>query len=112
MSEYKFKEVMSKPERLAPGHRMCAGCGATIAVRAVLRALHEGDQAVIGNATGWHGTVYITACIGWISVQTSDSHITGAIKSLDRKIIFIQNQETAHICIVSNDGSGHSGIKP
>ena len=31
---------------------MCAGCGATIAVRAVLRALHEGDHAVIGNATG------------------------------------------------------------
>ena len=50
--KYNFKEVMSKPERLAPGHRMCAGCGATIAVRAVLRALHEGDQAVIGNATG------------------------------------------------------------
>ncbi|MCD8332572.1 MAG: thiamine pyrophosphate-dependent enzyme, partial [Clostridiales bacterium] len=50
--KYNFKQVMSKPERLAPGHRMCAGCGATIAVRAVLRALHEGDQAVIGNATG------------------------------------------------------------
>ena len=43
---------MSQPERLAPGHRMCAGCGGTIAVRAVLRALHEGDHAVIGNATG------------------------------------------------------------
>ena len=49
---YNFKEVMSKPERLSPGHRMCAGCGGTIAVRAVLRALHEGDKAVIGNATG------------------------------------------------------------
>ena len=49
---YNFKEEMSKPERLAPGHRMCAGCGGTIAVRAVLRALHEGDKAVIGNATG------------------------------------------------------------
>ena len=49
---YNFKEVMSKPERLAPGHRMCAGCGGTIAVRTVLRALHEGDKAVIGNATG------------------------------------------------------------
>ena len=24
---FNFKEVMSKPERLAPGHRMCAGCG-------------------------------------------------------------------------------------
>ena len=52
MSDYSLKEMMNKPERLAPGHRMCAGCGATIAVRAVLRALHEGDRAVIGNATG------------------------------------------------------------
>lgn len=51
-NQYKFKEVMSRPERLAPGHRMCAGCGGTIAVRNVLRALHEGDHAVIGNATG------------------------------------------------------------
>lgn len=49
---YNFKEEMNKPERLAPGHRMCAGCGGTIAVRGVLRALHEGDRAVIGNATG------------------------------------------------------------
>ena len=49
---YNFKEVMNKPERLAPGHRMCAGCGGTITVRTVLRALHEGDKAVIGNATG------------------------------------------------------------
>ena len=52
MSDYSLKKMMNKPERLAPGHRMCAGCGATIGVRAVLRALHEGDHAVIGNATG------------------------------------------------------------
>jgi len=51
-AKYNFKNVMSQPERLAPGHRMCAGCGGTIAARAVLRALHEGDRAVIGNATG------------------------------------------------------------
>ena len=49
---YNFKEIMSRPERLAPGHRMCAGCGGTIAARNVLRALHPGDHAVIGNATG------------------------------------------------------------
>ena len=49
MSDYSLKTMMNKPERLAPGHRMCAGCGATIAVRAVLRGLHEGDRAVIGN---------------------------------------------------------------
>ena len=52
MSEYRLKTMMEKPERLAPGHRMCAGCGATIAVRAVLRALRQEDHAVIGNATG------------------------------------------------------------
>ncbi len=49
---YNFKEIMSKEERLAPGHRMCAGCGGTVTVRAVLRALHTGDRAVVGNATG------------------------------------------------------------
>ena len=52
MSDYSLKTMMNKPERLAPGHRMCAGCGATIAVRGVLRAVHEEDQVVIGNATG------------------------------------------------------------
>ena len=49
---FNFKEVMNKPERLAPGHRMCAGCGGTITVRTVLRALKPEDKAVIGNATG------------------------------------------------------------
>ena len=49
---YKFREVMNKPERLAPGHRMCAGCGGTIVARMVLRALKPEDKAVIGTATG------------------------------------------------------------
>ena len=43
---YNFKETMNKPERFAPGHRMCAGCGATICARNVLRGLHEGDKDV------------------------------------------------------------------
>lgn len=51
-NSYRLKDWVNRPERLAPGHRMCAGCGATIGVRAVLRALHPGDRAVIGNATG------------------------------------------------------------
>lgn len=49
---YNFKEMMNKPERLLPGHRMCAGCGAPIALRNVLKALKEEDHAVICNATG------------------------------------------------------------
>ncbi len=49
---YNFKEAMNKPERLTGGHRMCAGCGAPLAVRTVLRSLKEEDQALIGCATG------------------------------------------------------------
>jgi pyruvate ferredoxin oxidoreductase beta subunit len=49
---YNFKEAMNKPERLTGGHRMCAGCGAPLAVRTILRSLKEEDQALIGCATG------------------------------------------------------------
>ncbi|MGB7605963.1 MAG: thiamine pyrophosphate-dependent enzyme [Lutisporaceae bacterium] len=49
---YNLKEVMDKPERLSGGHRMCAGCGAPVAVRTVLRALKPEDHAVCGSATG------------------------------------------------------------
>jgi len=49
---YSLKEQVQKPERFVGGHRLCAGCGAGIAVRAVLRALEPEDQAVITNATG------------------------------------------------------------
>ncbi len=49
---YSLKQEIRKPERFTGGHRLCAGCGAGIAVRAVLRALEPGDRAVITNATG------------------------------------------------------------
>lgn len=49
---YNFKETIGKEERFGPGHRMCAGCGATIAVRNVLAGLRPEDEAVISCATG------------------------------------------------------------
>ena len=48
---YNLKTEVEKPERLAGGHRLCAGCGAGVAVRGVLRALEPEDKAVITNAT-------------------------------------------------------------
>ncbi len=48
---YDLKQEMSKRERFVPGHRRCAGCGAGVACRAILRALDPGDRAVISNAT-------------------------------------------------------------
>jgi pyruvate ferredoxin oxidoreductase beta subunit len=44
------RELIKQPERLAPGHRLCAGCGATIVVRQILAAIDA--PIVIANATG------------------------------------------------------------
>ncbi|TYQ14800.1 UNVERIFIED_CONTAM: pyruvate ferredoxin oxidoreductase beta subunit [Acetivibrio alkalicellulosi] len=49
---YNLKEVAKKPERFTGGHRMCAGCGAPIVVRQILRALKPEDHVVSGCATG------------------------------------------------------------
>jgi pyruvate ferredoxin oxidoreductase beta subunit len=49
---YNVKEAAQKPDRLTGGHRMCAGCGAPVVVRNVLKALKPEDHAVIGSATG------------------------------------------------------------
>ncbi len=50
---YNLKEIVAtKPSRFSEGHRMCAGCGAPVVARHILRALKEEDHAVIANATG------------------------------------------------------------
>ena len=49
---YNLKEILQRESRFVSGHRMCAGCGAPPAVRAILRALKEEDNAVVSCATG------------------------------------------------------------
>jgi pyruvate ferredoxin oxidoreductase beta subunit len=46
----KLKEQAAKPERLAPGHRFCAGCAEPIIIRQILNAIDE--PVVVGAATG------------------------------------------------------------
>jgi len=45
-----LKELAKRPERITPGHRLCAGCGAPIAVRLILAAADK--PVVAANATG------------------------------------------------------------
>lgn len=45
-----IKELSKIPERLSPGHRLCAGCGASIAVRQVL--MGTTSPVVVGASTG------------------------------------------------------------
>jgi pyruvate ferredoxin oxidoreductase beta subunit len=45
-----LKERSTKPERLAAGHRFCAGCAEPIVIRQILNAIDE--PVVVGAATG------------------------------------------------------------
>jgi len=45
-----LKALSHRPERLSPGHRLCAGCAASIIVRQILLAIDE--PVVLTNATG------------------------------------------------------------
>lgn len=46
-----IKQLSQVPERLCGGHRLCGGCGASIAVRQVLMGAGDAD-VVCGSATG------------------------------------------------------------
>ena len=45
-----LKELSKREDQLAPGHRLCAGCGESIIVRQILTAIDE--PVVIATATG------------------------------------------------------------
>ena len=58
---YNLKEIVAnKNGYLASGHRMCAGCGAPVITRMILRAVHEDDHVVVTNATG---CMEVSTCI-------------------------------------------------
>ena len=48
-----LKKLTNYPEKLAPGHRLCAGCGASIIIRQMYMVANAlGYELIIANATG------------------------------------------------------------
>ena len=88
-----LKQLVERPERLAPGHRLCAGCGAPIVVRQILRATEH--PVVISNATGClevSTSVYPHSAwrVPWIhtafeNAAATISGVEGAYQSLRRQ---------------------------
>ena len=74
---YNLKEWAQRPERFAPGHRMCAGCGSPITMRAVLRAVHPEDHAVVTVATS---CLEVSSCI-YPYTTWEDSYIHTAFEN-------------------------------
>ena len=73
-----LKDLTERPERLTGGHRLCAGCGASVVARAVMRALKPEDKAVVGAATG---CLEVSTCI-YPYTAWKDSFIHSAFENV------------------------------
>ncbi|RLC43704.1 MAG: pyruvate ferredoxin oxidoreductase [Candidatus Coatesbacteria bacterium] len=98
-----LKELASRPERLIGGHRLCAGCGASILVRQVLLSIDK--PMVLSNATGclevattifpytswavpWMHNAFENAAATISGVETAYRHFKRQGK-IDKDIVFV-----------------------
>lgn len=115
----KIKDLAEMPERLSSGHRLCAGCGASIAVRQILRGTQ--DDVVAGCATGClevATTIYpYTAWeIPFIhnAFENSAATVTGAeaaYKALQRKGKIPMGKKIKFIAFGGDGGTYDIGIQ-
>jgi len=95
----KWRELVAKGTQLAGGHRMCAGCGAPIAVRQVL--MGTDDPVVVSAATGclevsttiypytsWKGSFIHTA---FENAAATLSGVETAFRALKKKGLIEEN---------------------
>ncbi len=119
---YNVKEVVAnKPSRFTSGHRMCAGCGAPVVARMVLRAVHEDDHVVVSNATG---CMEVSTCIYPYSAWTdsyihtafecasaTESGVEAAYKSLKKQGKLPEGEDTKFIVFGGDGGTYDIGIQ-
>lgn len=119
---YNLKEVVAnKPSRFTEGHRMCAGCGAPIVSRMILRALKEDDHAVIANATGcMEVSTFIYPYTAWTDsfihtafecAAATESGVEAAYKALKRKGQLPENENTKFIAFGGDGGTYDIGLQ-
>lgn len=119
---YNVKEVVAnKPAVFESGHRMCAGCGAPPVARMVMRALHEGDHAVVSNATG---CMEVSTCIypytSWSSsyihtafenAAATCSGVEAAYKAMKRTGKLAENENFKFIAFGGDGGTYDIGLQ-
>ena len=119
---YNLKEVVAnKPSRFSEGHRMCAGCGAPVVARHILRALKEEDHAVISCATGcmevstftypytsWTDSFIHTA---FENATSTLSGVEAAYKSLKRQGKISEDNHTKFITFGGDGGTYDIGLQ-
>ena len=119
---YNLKEIVAnKPAIFEAGHRMCAGCGAPVVGRMVMRALHEGDHAVVANATG---CMEVSTCIypytSWSSsyihtafecAGATCSGVEAAYKSMKRQGKLPEDEHFKFIAFGGDGGTYDIGLQ-
>ncbi len=107
-----MREELVEEELFAPGHRACAGCGATLAVRLALKAL--GKNVIVANATGCVeviSTPYPETAwrVPWIHAAFENaaavaSGVEAALKSLGRRGVKV-------VAIAGDGGTADIGLQ-
>lgn len=119
---YNLKEIIAnKPARFTSGHRMCAGCGAPVVARMILRALKEDDFAVISNATGcMEVSTFIYPYTSWTdsyihtafeNAASTLSGVEAAYNALKRTGKIPQDKDTKFIAFGGDGGTYDIGIQ-
>lgn len=119
---YNMKQIIAeKPARFTAGHRMCAGCGAPIVGRTVLRALKNEDHAVISCATGcMEVSTFIYPYTSWTDsfihtafecAAANTAGVEAAYKSLKKQGKLPEDQHTKFITFGGDGGTYDIGLQ-
>ncbi len=125
MENLKFpniKQLASLKEDLAPGHRLCAGCGASIVFRQLtLVAKYYGYKLVFVNATGCLEVCtsiypYTSWKTSWIhsafeNAAATASGIEAALKVLKKKGIINKDEKIKVVAIGGDGGTYDIGLQ-
>ena len=117
-----LKKIMAeKPSRFTEGHRMCAGCGAPVVGRMVMRALKPEDHAVVANATGcMEVSTFIYPYTAWTdsfihtafeNAGATCSGAEAAYKALKKQGKLPQDKDTKFIAFGGDGGTYDIGLQ-
>ena len=119
---YNLKEVVAqKPSRFTSGHRMCAGCGAPVVARMILRTVKKEDHAVIAGATGcMEVSTFLYPYTAWTdsfihtAFENAAATLTGAecaYYAMKRRKALPENKETKFIAFGGDGGTYDIGLQ-
>jgi pyruvate ferredoxin oxidoreductase beta subunit len=119
---FNLKQVVTeKPSRFTSGHRMCAGCGAPVVARMILRAVKAEDHVVSGAATGcMEVSSFIYPYTSWKdsfihsafeNVGATISGAEAAYKAMKRTGKLPENKETKFIAFGGDGGTYDIGFQ-